>query len=497
MTMLPTRSVSIPRAAGVDDITIQALADSYGQIVRRFLPALIFLAGLFGSLLLLDYSDRLPLYVVVVLPALLILARSARLRQQTLPVMPLYVVIQALSFASPLFAPELVLRGINSVVPVSPALLASAVFPLALWLPSLWIGWSLTSPGLGVRRQAPALTQSLFNPRYLPHISLAIAIILQLLINSPQFWLVLGGFQSGLISPIRTLAGLASMVGAFTGAYAWGSHRLPNSLLWFVLLAVPLVISLSSLLLSSLQATLIALLLGLWLGRSRLALAITLITLLLLSFLNVGKSIIRSNYWSAGVAVPDNPIVLLQEWSQASLDAMAAGDSQLTDLSVERFNNLQNLFFVQNKLDSGTPTLNGESLWVIPQTLVPRIINPDKIRSQEGQVLLNLHFGRQSDRETTETTYIAWGFLAEGIGNFGSLFGPLLMGLFTGGLLRITENIGRGQMLVSTPGLINMTLMLLWLTSYEMSASTFFAAMVQLIVVVLFVGWWFSPRNVA
>lgn len=494
MTLLPARSISLSQAAAGGEGSIQALAEAYGQIARRFLPALLLLAGLLAFLLLLNHPDRLPLFLAVVLPALLILARSARPRQHTLPVLPLYVVIQALSFASPLFAPEVLA---DRQLVASPALLASVLLPLALWLPSLWIGWALTPSGLGRQRLAPSLTQTLANPRFLPHWSLAIAIGLQLLIASPLYWQLTAGLGQGLLSPIRTLTGLASLVGAFTGAYAWARQRLANPLLWLVLLGVPLLSSLGSLLLSSLQGTLFALLLGLWLGRSRQALAITLSGLLLVSFLNLGKASMRAAYWSEGAARPANPIVLVQEWTRVSLEVLATGETNLTSLFTERFNNLQNLLYVQSQLDAGTPALAGESLWVIPQTLIPRFLDPGKVRSQEGQVLLNLHFGRQSDREATETTYIAWGPLAEGIGNFGSLFGPLLMGLLTGALLRVTETIGRGQLVLSTPGLMSVALTILWLTSYEMAASTFIAAAFQLIVVVLFVGWWFSPRGAA
>ena len=84
------------------------------------------------------------------------------------------------------------------------------------------------------------------------------------------------------------------------------------------------------------------------------------------------------------------------------------------------------------------------------------------------------------------------------MGNFGSSFGPLLMGIATGCLLRITENLGRGQLILSTPGLLSLALTLFWLTTYEMAASTFAAAVFQIVVVVLLVGWWFgrqSPRR--
>ena len=63
---------------------------------------------------------------------------------------------------------------------------------------------------------------------------------------------------------------------------------------------------------------------------------------------------------------------------------------------------------------------------MIPEVLLPRFLNPNKIRSHEGQESLNLHFGRQLSVEDTERTYIAWGFLAEGLAT-GSTAGPVIM----------------------------------------------------------------------
>jgi len=237
-------------------------------------------------------------------------------------------------------------------------------------------------------------------------------------------------------------------------------------------------------------------LLELWLGRSRLALSITLAGLALISFLNIGKPVIRAIYWNQGASLPSNPVVLFRAWTLASLDAIGqAGDGGPGNLFTDRFNNLQNLLYVQQELRAGTPTLDGESLSVIPEVLLPRFLNPNKVRSQEGQVLLNLHFGRQLSRQDSETTYIAWGFLAEGVGNFGSTAGPIVMGLAVGVLLRFTENLGRGQQILSTPGLLSLSLMVFWLTSYEMAASTFAAAVFQIVVVVLLVGWWFGRQT--
>jgi hypothetical protein len=209
----------------------------------------------------------------------------------------------------------------------------------------------------------------------------------------------------------------------------------------------------------------------------------------------VGKEAMREIYWDQGIPLPSNPVVLAQEWTIASLAVIQAGDgSSKKNLVTERFNNLQNLLYVQKALRAGAPTLDGGSLTVIPEVLLPRIFNPNKVRSHEGQVLLNLHFGRQRSRAYTEHTYVAWGFLAEGVGNFGSTAGPMLMGLVTGVLLRITENFGRGQLILSTPGLLSLALTVFWITTYEMAASTFAAAAFQIVFVVLLVGWWFGRQ---
>jgi len=189
---------------------------------------------------------------------------------------------------------------------------------------------------------------------------------------------------------------------------------------------------------------------------------------------------------------------LVQEWVDASLSPPKASRKD-TDrgLFSSRLNNLQNLFYVQQSLSRGTSTLGGASLQVIPEVLVPRIFSQDKVRSQQGQVLLNLHFGRQRSLKDTETAYIAWGLLPEGVGNFGSTVGPVVLGLAVGVLVRCTENLSRGQRLLTSPGLLSVALFVLWLTSFEMVASTFLAAAEQLILLVLIGSWLFSQQRSA
>lgn len=480
------------KIASATSDSIAYLALTWSRLLRRFLPLVAALAVGLALILLLNNPERLPVYLIVVGAGFAILAASNAGSSAVLPIFPLYATLQSLSFASPLFASQI---RVDRRVLISDELLASCLLPLLLWFLALWLGWYLTSSGLGRMRPHRSLTDALRNPRFLPHWCMAIAAGLQLLLSSPLFGQLPVTLAVGLLAPLRALINLAGIAGAFTGAYAWAQGRLPSRAIWLMLLAVPIAFSLASLLLSSLQGIIFGALLGLWLGRSRQALAITLAGIIFIGFLHTGKAAIREIYWSQGDSMPSNPVVLLQAWVGASLASVGqAGEARPSNLFTDRFNNLQNLLYVQKEVLAGTPLLDGETFSTIPNSLIPRFLNPNKGRSHSGQVLLNLHFGRQRTLEETEKSFIAWGFLAEGVGNFGSTAGPVIMGLVTGCLLRITENLGRGQLILSTPGLLSLALTVFWLTTYEMAASTFVAAVFQIVVVVLLVGWWFGRQ---
>jgi hypothetical protein len=57
----------------------------------------------------------------------------------------------------------------------------------------------------------------------------------------------------------------------------------------------------------------------------------------------------------------------------------------------------------------------------------------------------------------------------------------LLYGVVVGMLLRISENVGPLQPLLSVAGLLSLAVTVVWLTSYEMVASTFVGSIAQII----------------
>lgn len=482
-----------PPAADASIPAVTAIARFW---LRRFSFPLRAGFVLVGLWILVQHPDRSPVFLASALPTALILLQVLPTYNATLPIFPAFLALQALSFTAPLLNPDL---AADWRVEISANLLSATGLPLLLWFLALWLGWRLTPAKVLARHTlAMPLSNALQAPGSLPHLALGLMILLTAFLDSPLYWQVLGGLAQGLVAPMRAVIGLAGLAGAFVGAYCWSRGRLRDSLIWLVLFIVPILQAMRSLLLSSLQGILFAALLGMWLGRARRALSITLAVLLFLSFINSGKVQLREKYWGRGAQPPANPIALVQEWAKASIDARtnpANPDGKAQDLFTQRFNNLQNLLYVEQQLESGTPTLQGKSYSLIPQVLVPRLLSPNKVRSQEGQVLLNLYFDRQRNREDTERSYVSWGMLAESVGNYGRLLGPIAVGFFTGSLLRLSENIGRGQLLLSAPGLLSLALGLLWLSAYEMVYSTFSAAAFQVTVAVLLLGWWFGPRS--
>lgn len=325
--------------------------------------------------------------------------------------------------------------------------------------------------------------------------------------------LVAGGYELlkfvGLLGPALSVLpeGANSIVVAVVNAVAMSGYFLvammvssgearsfTRTAFWGVLFTHSILLT-SSLLLSSIINVVGAVTLGLFWGSRRFPTRYLLICVAALSFLNLGKFDMRARYWgnlderpddvSASVDLASLPRFYF-EWVGFSADSLlgnennraAARDSQRQSM-LARMDNLQNLLFVADAVtDQNMPVLQGATYSIIPPLLVPRVLWPDKPRTHEGQVMLNVHFGRQS-RDASFGTYIAWGLLPEAYGNFGPLAGALVLGCVLGFVFAWIENFTANKPLLSMEGMVAFVLFIGFAASYEMVASVLVTSLFQ------------------
>jgi hypothetical protein len=278
----------------------------------------------------------------------------------------------------------------------------------------------------------------------------------------------------------------------------------PRTAFWLFLIANCL-INASGFLLSATSLVLAAVVIGLFWSSGRIPWIFILTAASTVSILNMGKYEMRERYWEN----PDEEQVrpsglsglptIYVEWTQASWDAFTFTGSESTPKGfnqrdraikkkqglLDRLNNLQNILFVIDATNTGNiPTLNGQTYTLIPALLIPRILWPSKPRTHAGQVMLNVHFGRQ-DLQSTFTTYIAWGLPAEAYGNFGPFKGMIILGVVLGVFFAWAELFTARKPILSTEGFVSFVVFLGLANSFEMVASVMITSIFQSIVPVV------------
>ncbi len=327
---------------------------------------------------------------------------------------------------------------------------------------------------------------------------------------------IISSLPSGSSSIVYALLSVASACGFFLISMTVGGNEaspLEKIVFWMLLVANGMIMA-SGLLLSSAAASLITVAIGFFWSNGRIPWRYLTVAMLTLSFLNSGKNTMRARYWpsvdSAGIQVsPSAMPSLYAEWAQSSYEAILADNQPASTLKpgsnapaiknqtlLDRVDNLQNLLFVIDAIQAGhAKPLEGQTYTLIPPLLVPRIFWPDKPRTHEGQVLLNVHFGRQDDISTF-TTYVAWGLLPEAYGNFGALAGSVSLGCVLGMLFAWIENLSARKLVVSLEGFLSLNLLMSLMNSFEMVASVLVTATFQSMLVVIGASLPFVHRTV-
>ena len=471
------------------------------QAGRLFHQAWVAYAGLLviGAILLgLRRPEYLPAFIFIGLASLVPIYCWLLEARKGAPVLPVFILQQAAVYLIPLYSENVTLEG------YSPQVIQTSAWSIVLFFLLLPVGWfygsriirpkpslkNITLTGAG-GEQAKAMSVAL--------ILLTIGFGFEFLTFTGWIYDLLPGALKGLSPILRTFATASEMLGALLGGYSISVRAgAPRAFLYWCLLTGICILSVSGILISSATAIVVATAVGQAAGGRRLPWGFLCVALGLASFLNLGKFTMRERYWQEGVAqggtlggLPG----LYAEWAETSVEKLKA-DGYFDESSgkdngekgqtlMERINNYQNMTFVVNAQE----VLHFKPLWggsykLIPPLFVPRFLWANKPRTHEGQILLNLHYGRQGSVEDTEKTYVAWGLLPEAVGNFGPYGGAIFLGPVFGFLFGMLERWSIRKRLFSVEGMIAAALVLQVLLSFEMAASVFLTSTFQMVIAV-------------
>jgi len=484
------------------------IARSVRWVVRKgLLPLGAVLAGE-TLYLLLNQSPYAGGFAMISLGAWIALAAWQQ-RALGLPLLPVLIVQHLVAFGLPIATNHAVL-GEYPASYVSEAGLEVLVFCGAAIL-TWWITLQVFQPGTSRSFALRGFrTQGAERLKRLGIVLVLLASAYQAALSQNLLDFLFSSLPAGFFSLLTPIVAAASSCGFFLLAIFLGAKpSIGLRLFFWGALVLNCVISASGFLLSPTTQVLAAVLVGLFWSKGRIPWRYVATVVALLSFFNLGKSTMRERYWPQDQIEPPKVTwsqlpAYYREWANASLAMIGAESEPDTIVSpstkatrqtlLERINNLQNLLFVIKAVNQeNIAPLHGATYRPIPSLLIPRIFWPDKPRSHQGQILLNVHFGRQ-DIHSTFVTYIAWGLLAEAYGNFGPITGAVLLGVILGLISAWIENVTARKLLLSLEGFVSFTVILCVINSFEMVASVLVTMIFQSIVPIVLASLPFIER---
>ncbi|MBP6506840.1 MAG: hypothetical protein KA257_04685 [Opitutaceae bacterium] len=445
-----------------------------------------------GIAIWMYFSDRngvMPFLVISAGALLPIFAWNAQ-RSSSLPLGPLIALQSLIIYATPVVTQN------PSVFVYSNEEIMRAAVEIFIFCASLAAGWLLAFKNSFRRAPATYLKFKFLNsdqPRKLVNFGvLLISLSVGYHVANMAGWL--GLLPSGLYPIIRTMGDSAGMGGGLLSGYfiGLGELRGPRQTLFWIIFLVHCVFTASNYTLFPVTSLIIAVSVGIFLGRGKVPIVLLAVFTMGVGFLNLSKFEMRSAYWLEGTAYAPQELSSLsdryEEWISRSWGHFTDSDEFKSDREhiasqriSDRINNLVNLLDVQEYVTmDNVPVLGGETYTIIPALLIPRLFWPDKPRTHEGMVLLNVHFGKQTEEESF-VTYISWGLLPEAYGNFGPIFGALFCGGVIGLIMGWLESWSRHYPLISLQALIFLSMLVQFGSSFEMVASLWVTSVFQMV----------------
>lgn len=424
-----------------------------------------------------------------------------RTRGVGLPLLPMFIVQQFLAYAVPLYGNNDTLKGYTE------SQLESAGLEVIVFFAAIGGAWTL---GMQLFRGGKGFSYALKDFQRsggkkltkFGFVAAGGATVILVGQSTGLLDALMNMLPNGSASAVNALLGAASSCGFFLLGMLVGGRQIKRgaqAAVYFILF-LNCFLSAASFILSSVIFVLISYTVGVFWTSGKAPWRFLIVVLCSLSFLNVGKYAMRDKYWKKGIDGQDgSPNFTLSqmpgtytEWVEASIDGVANGEAKKKQVTAfgeteasdttslfGRVNNLQNLLYVvdaEQRLH--IEPMGGDTYLIIPALLVPRVLWPNKPRTHEGQVMLNVHFGRQ-DLISTFSTYVAWGLLPEAYGNFGPLFGSIILGSVLGLGFAWMEKATSRKLVLSLEGFLAFTVFLGLANSVEMVASVLVPSIVQ------------------
>jgi ABC-type multidrug transport system fused ATPase/permease subunit len=242
-------------------------------------------------------------------------------------------------------------------------------------------------------------------------------------------WLNLDGGTFALIR--GSILGISALA-VFVLAYRLGAKELSRSQSqWFVFLVITsMVVNSTGLVLVTAVSMFVIAATAFTIGSKKIPLSTIAIILILMTFFHYGKGSMRNKYWfskgATSIVQPWEYPAWYTEWAGHSIEYLTGKtvspifEYKKKESLFERSSVVHIFLMAQTKSPQNVSYLNGATYAIIPQLLIPRIFDSNKIASHEGTYLLNIHYGLQSRKDTYRTT-VGWGLLAEAYANFGQL----------------------------------------------------------------------------
>jgi hypothetical protein len=489
------------------------LADRVRRLLQRILVPMIALAVVETALLFFSSRPGAMCFAMIALGTLIVLA-VWKPNGIGLPLVPLFAFQNLMVYGLP------VVTGHEVLTRYPESFLNDAGFEVLVFscsMAALWrAGMQVFAPSPPVSYALPDFQRDGSNKLRRLGFSLILAgTAYQILESADLLGPIYALLPSGTYSLLVPLVTGVSACGFFLVSLFVGAGELDRSgrTLFWTMLAVSCALSASGFLLSASMTMIASVAIGLFWSRGAIPWRYLAVVVSLLAFFSLSKFTMRGRYWQFDDQVKQSSISLVQvpgiylEWTLASYDSLLNPvGSEPTGLAgkedtgenrqtlFDRINNLQNLLYVIDIMETThIPPLGGATYSLIPPLLVPRIMWPNKPRSHEGQVMLNVYFGRQ-DLNSTYRTYVAWGLLPEAYGNYGSFWGALILGGFLGFGCAWVENYTARKLLLSLEGFVSFTVLLAFANSFEMVASVFVTMTFQAIVPIVFASMPFLRR---